>query len=114
MSEAARRFLRHRLAVGGLALILLLSALALAARQLAPHDPIWQDLPHARGGPSLGFPVGTDVFGRCILPRILSGARLSLLVGVIAPPIGAGAGILCGPAAGYSPRLDAPVMRTMD
>ena len=114
MSEAARRFLRHRLAVGGLALILLLSALALAARQLAPHDPIWQDLPHALAGPSLEFPLGTDEFGRCILSRILFGARLSLLVGVIATAIGAGAGILCGLAAGYFPRLDAPVMRTMD
>jgi peptide/nickel transport system permease protein len=114
MSEAARRFLRHRLAVGGLALILLLIALALAARQVAPHDPIRQDLPHALAGPSLEFPLGTDEFGRCILSRILFGARLSLLVGVIATAIGAGAGILCGLAAGYFPRLDAPVMRTMD
>jgi len=114
MSETARRFLRHRLAVGGLALILLLIVLALAARQLAPHDPIRQDLPHALAGPSLEFPLGTDEFGRCILSRILYGARLSLLVGVIATTIGAGAGILCGLAAGYVARFDAPVMRTMD
>lgn len=114
MSETARRFLRHRLAVGGLALILLLIVLALAARPLAPHDPIRQDLPHALAGPSLEFPLGTDEFGRCILSRILYGARLSLLVGVIATTIGAGAGILCGLAAGYVPRLDAPVMRSMD
>ena len=79
MSEAGRRFLRHRLAVAGLALILLLIALALAARELAPHDPIRQDLPHALAGPSLEFPLGTDEFGRCILSRILFGARLSLL-----------------------------------
>ena len=114
MNEAARRFLRHRLAVGGLGLILLLVVLALAARQLAPHDPIRQDLPHALAGPSLEFPLGTDEFGRCILSRILFGARLSLLVGVIATAIGAGAGILCGLAAGYFPRFDAPVMRAMD
>ncbi len=114
MSEAALRFLRHRLAVGGLGLILLLVVLALAARQLAPHDPIRQDLPHALAGPSLEFPLGTDEFGRCILSRVLYGARLSLLVGVIATAIGAGAGILCGLAAGYVPRLDAPVMRAMD
>jgi peptide/nickel transport system permease protein len=114
MSEAARRFLRHRLAVGGLGLILLLVVLALAARQLSPHDPIRQDLPHALAGPSLEFPMGTDEFGRCILSRVLYGARLSLLVGVIATAIGAGAGILCGLAAGYVPRLDAPVMRAMD
>ena len=114
MSEAALRFLRHRLAVGGLGLVLLLVMLAVAARLLAPHDPIRQDLPYALAGPSLEFPLGTDEFGRCILSRILYGARFSLLVGVIATAIGAGAGILCGLAAGYFPRLDAPIMRIMD
>jgi ABC-type dipeptide/oligopeptide/nickel transport system permease subunit len=114
MSDAWGRFLKHRLAVGGLALILALILLALSARQVAPHDPLRQDLPHALAGPSIEFPLGTDEFGRCILSRILFGARLSLLVGVIATAIGAGAGILSGLAAGYFPRLDAPVMRTMD
>ncbi len=114
MSDAWRRFLRHRLAVAGLALILVLILLALSARQVAPHDPIRQDLPHALAGPSIEFPLGTDEFGRCILSRILFGARLSLLVGVIATAIGAGVGIVAGLAAGYFPRLDAPVMRTMD
>jgi len=114
MSEAWQRFLKHRLAVAGLGLILALILLALSARQVAPHDPIRQDLPHALAGPSLDFPLGTDEFGRCILSRILFGARLSLLVGVIATAIGATAGILAGLAAGYFPRLDAPVMRCMD
>jgi peptide/nickel transport system permease protein len=114
MNNAWPRFLEHRLAVAGLGLILALILLALAARQVAPHDPLRQDLPHALAGPSIEFPLGTDEFGRCILSRILFGARLSLLVGVIATAIGATAGILCGLAAGYFPRLDAPVMRTMD
>jgi ABC-type dipeptide/oligopeptide/nickel transport system permease subunit len=114
MSEAWRRFLKHRLAVAGLGLVLVLILLALAARHVAPHDPIRQDLPHALAGPSVEFPLGTDEFGRCILSRILFGARLSLLVGVIATAIGATAGIVSGLAAGYVPRLDAPVMRCMD
>src|SRR5499426_1537740 len=114
MNDATRRFLRHRLAVVGLGVIALLILLALAARQVAPHDPIHQDLPHALAGPSAEFPLGTDEFGRCILSRILFGARLSLLVGVIATGIGASAGILCGLAAGYFSRLDAPIMRAMD
>src|SRR5262245_58224837 len=113
MNETWRRFLRHRLAVAGLGLILVLILLALAAPRVAPHDPIRQDLPHALAGPSAEFPLGTDEFGRCILSRILYGARLSLLVGVIATVIGAAVGILSGLAAGYSPRLDAPVMRVM-
>ncbi|HEY4910569.1 MAG TPA: nickel ABC transporter permease subunit NikC, partial [Methylomirabilota bacterium] len=77
MSEALRRFLKHRLAVAGLGLVLVLILLALSARHVAPHDPIRQDLPHALAGPSVEFPLGTDEFGRCILSRILFGARLS-------------------------------------
>jgi ABC-type dipeptide/oligopeptide/nickel transport system permease subunit len=114
LSEAWRRFLKHRLAVAGLGLVLGLILLALSARHVAPHDPIRQDLPHALAGPSVEFPLGTDEFGRCILSRILFGARLSLLVGVIATAIGATAGSVAGLAAGYFPRLDAPVMRCMD
>ncbi len=109
-----RRFARHRLALIGLGVIVALSLLALAARQVAPHDPIQQDLPHALAEPSAEFPLGTDQFGRCILSRIVFGARQSLLVGVIATAIGASAGILLGLLAGYFPRLDGPVMRTMD
>ncbi len=109
-----RRFARHRLALIGLGVIVALSLLALAARQVAPHDPIQQDLPHALAKPSTEFPLGTDQFGRCILSRIVFGARQSLLVGVIATAIGASAGILLGLLAGYFPRLDGPVMRTMD
>ena len=100
MSEVWRRFAKHRLAVIGLGVILALVVLALGARQIAPHDPIRQDLPHALAKPSVEFPLGTDEFGRCILSRILYGARLSLLVGVIATGIGASAGILSGLLAG--------------
>jgi ABC-type dipeptide/oligopeptide/nickel transport system permease subunit len=114
MSELWRRFAKHRLAVIGLGVILALIVLALGARQIAPHDPLRQDLPHALAKPSVEFPLGTDEFGRCILSRILFGARISLLVGVIATAIGATAGILLGLCAGYFPRADAPVMRCMD
>src|SRR5215510_4837690 len=114
MNEAWRRFLRHRLAVAGLGLILVLILLALAAPRVAPHDPIRQDLPHALAGPSAEFPLGTDEFGRCILSRILYGARLSLLVGVIATAIGASAGTALGLLGGYFRRLDGWVMRAMD
>ncbi len=114
MSEGVRRFARHRLAVVGLGVILALVALALFAGRAAPHDPLRQDLPHALAKPSAEFPLGTDEFGRCILSRILFGARLSLVVGVIATAIGATVGILLGLVAGYLQRLDALVMRTMD
>ena len=114
MSDAWRRFVKHRLAVLGLGVIVVLVVLALGASALAPHDPLRQALPRALQGPSLEFPLGTDEFGRCILSRILYGARLSLLVGVIATGIGATAGIVSGLLAGYFRRVDGLVMRTMD
>jgi hypothetical protein len=114
MRDAWRRFLGHRLAVLGLGVIAILVVLAVGARVFSPHDPLRQDLPRALAGPSADFPLGTDEFGRCILSRILYGARLSLLVGVIATGIGASAGILSGLLAGYFPRVESVVMRTMD
>ena len=114
MSAAWRRFVAHRLAVVGLGLIAVLILLAAFARQVAPHDPIRQDLPRALAAPSPDFPLGADQFGRCILSRILYGARLSLLVGVIATAIGAVTGIVLGLLAGYFSRLDAPIMRAME
>ena len=114
MSAGWRRFVSHRLAVVGLALIALLILLAAFAAQVAPRDPIRQDLPSALAPPSREFPLGADEFGRCILSRILYGARLSLVVGVLAPAVGAVTGILLGLLAGYFPRLDAPVMRAME
>ena len=114
MSAGWRRFVSHRLAVVGLALIALLILLAAFAAQVAPRDPIRQDLPSALAPPSREFPLGADEFGRCILSRILYGARLSLVVGVLATAVGAVTGILLGLLAGYFPHLDAPVMRAME
>jgi peptide/nickel transport system permease protein len=114
MSAGWRRFVSHRLAVVGLALIALLILLAAFAAQVAPRDPIRQDLPSALAPPSRDFPLGADEFGRCILSRILYGARLSLVVGVLATAIGAVTGILLGLLAGYFARLDALVMRAME
>ena len=114
MSAGWRRFVSHRLAVVGLALIALLILLAAFAAQVAPRDPIRQDLPSALAPPSREFPLGADEFGRCILSRILYGARLSLVVGVLATAVGAVTGILLGLLAGYFPRLDAPLMRAME
>jgi ABC-type dipeptide/oligopeptide/nickel transport system permease subunit len=114
MSSAWRRFVSHRLALVGLGIILGFVALAVFAPGLSPHDPVRQSLPDALSGPSRRFPLGTDEFGRCVLSRILHGARLSLLVGVIATGIAATVGTLAGLLAGYFSRLDGPVMRVMD
>ena len=112
--QAWRRFVSHRLAVVGLLVIVAFVLLAALAPVLSPHDPLRQSLPHALARPSRLYPLGADEFGRCMLSRILHGARLSLVVGVIATGIGATLGILAGLLAGYFRRLDGPVMRAMD
>jgi ABC-type dipeptide/oligopeptide/nickel transport system permease subunit len=88
--------------------------LAAFAPWLAPNDPLRQSLPDTLQGPSARFPLGTDEFGRCVLSRILFGARLSLVVGVIATAIGAVLGVAAGLLAGYSRRWDGLLMRAMD
>jgi ABC-type dipeptide/oligopeptide/nickel transport system permease subunit len=113
-SRTWRRFTSHRLALAGLAVIGLFVLLAAFAPWLAPNDPLRQSLPDTLQGPSARFPLGTDEFGRCVLSRILHGARLSLVVGVIATAIGAGLGVAAGLLAGYSRRWDGIIMRAMD
>jgi ABC-type dipeptide/oligopeptide/nickel transport system permease subunit len=94
--------------------IALFVALAAFAPWLAPNDPLRQSLPDTLRGPSARFPLGTDEFGRCVLSRIFYGARLSLVVGVIATAIGAGLGTAAGLLAGYVRRWDGIIMRAMD
>ena len=114
MNRTWRRFASHRLALLGLGIIVAFALLGLFAPALAPHDPIRQSLPSALAGPSREFPLGTDEFGRCVLSRILYGARLSLLVGVISTTIAATGGTLAGLLGGYFHKLDSLVMRAMD
>ncbi len=114
MTGTWRRFTSHRLALLGLAVIAGFVVLAVFAPYAAPHDPIRQNLPNALRGPSREFPLGTDEFGRDLLSRIFYGARLSLLVGVLATAIGGTLGTSTGLLAGYFRRLDGPLMRAMD
>lgn len=65
--------------------------------------------------PSWDHPMGTDMFGRDILTRVLYGARLSLTIGLAASGIGAIIGLVVGIAAGYFGRwTDSIAMRIID
>ncbi len=67
-----------------------IASLALLAPVIAPHDPQEQDLlatllpPAWATGGDPRFPFGTDTLGRCILSRLLYGARIALYVAVVA------------------------------
>lgn len=101
-----RRCRQHRTFVLGVAILVLMVALALLAPLIAPHDPYLQDLTR-RTVPPVWYPkgdwlhpLGTDQLGRDYLSRILYGARISLLIGasvvVISGVIGTTLGLLAG------------------
>lgn len=91
----------------GLILFLLLVISALFSEQLAPHDPLQQDLlkakqpPAWQAGGEWAYPLGTDNLGRDLLSRIIYGSRVSLTVGLFGVLIAGGIGLAVGLTAGY-------------
>lgn len=97
------------------ALFLLAVALAAAfAPLLTPYDPTFLDPGVRLQGPSAAHPLGTDDLGRDVLARIIYGGRVSLLIGAGVTLVAALLGSALGLLSGYFPRIDTPVMRTMD
>lgn len=90
MRDSLRRALRTPRVLVALALIVVIAACALLAPVIAPHDPAEQSLlsilvpPAWMDGGDPAFPLGTDSLGRCILSRLLFGARTALTVAVLA------------------------------
>ena len=101
----------------GLLLVALLVLAAAAAPWLAPYDPSAQlDLATLQlAPPSTAHPLGTDLFSRDVLSRLLHGARISLSIAVLAVLVAVTVGTAVGLAAGYGgPVLDAVLMRVVD
>jgi peptide/nickel transport system permease protein len=99
----------------GLGLFLFVVILALAAPWVAPHDPLRQSLLNRLQPPSETFWLGTDVYGRDILSRLIWGARISLMIGLFAIGSAMIIGSLIGIIAGYyGGKLDIVLMQAMD
>lgn len=102
LMKEVRKFFRHSSALTGSIIIFILLFVAIFAPFLAPHDPyIPYSLRDAFQSPSRTFPMGTDQQGRCILSRIIFGARISLTVGIVVQAISIAIGLLLGLIAGY-------------
>lgn len=113
--DVAYRFVRHRIGMIGAVIILLLLVAAIFGPWLAPYDPNKMEFSAVFAAPSWQHPLGADDFGRDILSRIMHGARVSLIVGIIAVGIAGTVGTLLGMVAGYGRRaLDETIMRAMD
>ena len=97
------------------AVFLLLVVLAAAlAPLLTPYDPTFLDPAVRLQGPSADHPLGTDDRGRDIFSRVIYGGRVSLMIGVSVTLAAALIGSVLGLMSGYFPRLDTPIMRTLD
>ncbi|MBB4010254.1 ABC transporter permease [Allorhizobium taibaishanense] len=111
-----RRLSRNPVALAALGVVLLLVLMAIFAPYLSPYDPAKGSVIRRLkpiGTP--GFPLGTDELGRDMLSRLIYGARLSLVMGVIPVPVAFVLGSTIGIIAGYVGGItNALIMRTID
>lgn len=113
------KFSRNKLSVFGLALVAFITLLAVLAPLVAPypsHVTPFVDFANASKAPCGSYLLGTDVFGRDILSRIIFSFRGALLSAVVVLSISVPVGTLLGLVAGYYQHtwIDTLVMRTTD
>jgi peptide/nickel transport system permease protein len=100
------------ISTGILALFLFME---LFAGFIAPHNPEEANLQDRLQGPSMEYPLGTDHLGRCIMSRIIFGARISLSVGLLVVSTSLVFGMAVGTISGYyGGMLDEIIMRIVD
>lgn len=110
-----RLFLRNRIGALGAAIVLVAVVAAVGAPLLAPYPPDEQHAAWRLVPPNEYFWLGTDEFGRDILSRLLFGARISLVVGVVSVGLALLLGGTLGLLAGfYGELVDGVIMRVMD
>jgi peptide/nickel transport system permease protein/oligopeptide transport system permease protein len=110
-----RVFLGRGLVVFGAIVILIFVVLAIFAPQIAPYDPLYRNLSEALQQPNARHLLGTDAIGRDTLSRLIYGAQISLIVGVLVVAIAGGVGVILGAIAGYfGGVVGAVIMRLMD
>lgn len=121
--ETWRRFKKNRLAMVGLAFILILVVIAVSTvvidlatnKEIYNNYVIKQDLRGRLEPPSSAHPFGKDEFGRDMLFRMLWAIRYSLFMGTIAIAISCVIGGTLGAVAGYyGGKIDNVIMRFMD
>ncbi|MGH2561993.1 MAG: oligopeptide ABC transporter permease [Thermomicrobiales bacterium] len=113
--QVVRRFVRHRLAMVGLAFFLLISLSAVLAPLIAEYSPNHIDLRARNQGPTAEHWFGTDRTGRDTFARTLYAGRVSLAVGVVAVAVSVSVGAFLGALAGFfGGFIDSLIMRFTD
>lgn len=111
------RLRRNPAAIVGAVVVALFVLIGVAAPLIAPYGPteVVGGLARTPPGPSSEYWFGLDEQGRDMFSRIVYGARLSLLVGIVAVLVGLSLGLVLGAVAGFvGGRFDSLIMRTMD
>lgn len=110
-----RKFLRHRLAVIGIVILLALVLGAIFADQLTPYDPFRINMRERLQAPSELHLFGTDDLGRDQLERVMLGGQVSLTVAFLSMMVALCVGVLVGSLAGfYGGWVDNLLMRLTD
>lgn len=105
----------NKAAVLGLIIIAFLALVAIIGPFIMPFDPNQSDMSQSFRWPNATHWFGTDQLGRDIFSRIVSGARISLTVGLSAVAISLVIGVVLGSVAGYrGGKTDTVIMRIMD
>lgn len=115
--EIWQRLRRNKMAMIGLAILIMLALGAIFADIICDYDTmvIKQDIANRLQGPSAQHWFGTDEFGRDIFSRVVYGTRISLLIGFVAVAIAMVIGVLLGAFSGYyGATVDNIIMRLMD
>jgi len=113
--DAWLRLRKNKLAMFGLIFLILMVVLCIIAPILTPYGYEEQDLRLGATSSSWSHWLGTDIFGRDMLTRILYGGRVSLMVGFVATAVALIIGVTYGAIAGYAGgKTDALMMRLVD
>ena len=115
-NNAWHKLARNKMALVGLAIVVVMVILAVFAPLLAPCDPNATDTGNMFAAPGVGGHLfGTDAFGRDLLSRVIYGARISIFIAIGGTILGAIVGILLGLVAGFFGGIvDSVIMRIMD
>ena len=110
-----RRLRRNSLSFGAVIVILGITFIALFAPLIAPYDPNATDANQVMLSVSRHHLMGTDIYGRDVLSRVIHGARVDLLVALVATLIALGISSFLGSLSGYAGGwLDHLLMRIID
>lgn len=111
-----RRFRRNRAALLGLVLFVIVVLMAALADVVTPGDPLRNaGTPLTAPLVAAANPLGTDQLGRDIMAGIFHGARISLIIGVVATLISIMIGVVIGAVAGYfGGKIDGALMRVTE